>query len=111
MFECSEEVLSELGILLFAFFLGRPMIRRYILELNLVIFVHLVIEFYIGRDNANDEGNEPLYRVYKVGPVKLYTVESILRLLLHFIGTGSGDLEGIQRNVWRPISSHSDSEG
>ena len=35
---------------------------------------------YIGRDNANDEGNEPLYRVYKVGPVKLYTVESILRL-------------------------------
>ena len=34
----------------------------------------------IGRDNANDEGNEPLYRVYKVGPVKLYTVESILRL-------------------------------
>ena len=65
----------------------------------------------IGRDNANNEGNEPLYRVYKVGPVKLYTVESILRLLLHFIGSGSADLEGIQRNVWRPISSHSDSEG
>ena len=65
----------------------------------------------IGRDDANDEGNEPLYRVYKVGPVKLYTVESILRQLLRFIGSGSRDLEGIQRNVWRPISSHSDSEG
>ena len=34
----------------------------------------------IGRDDANAEGKEPLYRVYKVGPVKLYTVESILRL-------------------------------
>ena len=49
-----------------------------ILELNLVIFVHLVIEFYIRRDDANGEGNVPLYRVYKVGTIKLYTVESIL---------------------------------
>ena len=66
----------------------------------------------IGRDDANDEGNnEPLNRVYKVGQVNLYTVESILRLLLHSIGSGSGDLEGIRRNVWRPIFAHSDSEG
>ena len=34
----------------------------------------------IGRDDANTEGKEPLYKVYKVGPVKLYTVESILRV-------------------------------
>ena len=60
---------------------------------------HLASDPRIGRDDANDEGNEPLYRVYKVGPVKLYTVESVLRLLLHFIGSGSGDLEGIRRNV------------
>ena len=33
----------------------------------------------IGRNDANTEGMKPLYRVYKVGPVKLYTVESILR--------------------------------
>ena len=39
----------------------------------------LVIEFYIGRNNANTEGRKPLYRVYKVGPVKLYTVVSMLR--------------------------------
>ena len=65
----------------------------------------------IGRDDANGEGKEPLYRVYKVGPVKLYTVESILRLLLRILGSGSADLEGIRRNVWRPITSHSDSEG
>ena len=66
-------------------------------------------EIDIGRDDANGEGKEPLYRVYMVGPVKLYTVESILRLLLHFIESDSGDLEGIQRNKWRSISSHSDS--
>ena len=34
----------------------------------------------IGRDDANTEGKEPFYRVYKGGAVKLYTVESILRL-------------------------------
>ena len=33
----------------------------------------------IGRNDANTEGRKPLYRVYKVGPVKLYTVISILR--------------------------------
>ena len=33
----------------------------------------------IGRNNANTESRKPLYRVYKVGPVKLYTVVSILR--------------------------------
>ena len=39
----------------------------------------------IGRDDANGEGDEPLYRVYKVRPVKLYTVESIPRLFARFL--------------------------
>ena len=72
------------------------MVRGDVLQRDLVLLVHLVLEFYIGRNDANTEGRKPLYRVYKVGPVKLYTVISILRFQSLSVGSASGDLEGIQ---------------
>ena len=50
-------------------------------QIEILLLKRALTASSIGRNDANTEGRKPLYRVYKVGPVKLYyTVESILRL-------------------------------